>query len=1208
MSAGPGADALRARDAEARHAAQTDFDRPLILEAGAGTGKTSTLIARLLHWSLGPGWETAAERLQGERPDGTPSPEAIARRTLEGVQAITFTDAAAAEMTRRAGDALTALAGELAPPPGFDPSRLEMSAEALRHRAEALLGSLDHLTIQTFHSWSRGLLATWPLEAGIHPGFTIDADERLTEALSEEVLEASLIELYGADEGETGVAAPAVRLLALGVGPEELREALHGLVQAGVPSTELVDEAFTAERMRRPLTELAEAAREVAALLAPLTAIDNVTTVVRETHELAVWTVAWTVALREHPPSTPELAVEIQALRDRPESRRLEALRKWARHKLGSQWEKDHLPALQPRLSVACTRLAVLLQGFTRLDPERHELLRRVLAPLLAAVEAEKARRGVLTFDDLLDLALRLLRTHPAVASTLRGRSDQLMVDEFQDTDPRQCELVRCLALDGPVERRPGLFIVGDPKQSLYGWRQADLAAYGRFLDDVLAAGGTLHTLSVNFRSVPAILEEVSRTISPVMREEPSLQPRFHELLPSAAHLERDESRGDERPPVEYWTLWELEDGELATILADPAAEREAEEVARDLLDLHAAGAPWRDAAVLVRSRSRLHPVLEAFRATGIPFQVQGERSYFQRREIVEAQALLRTVLQPRDRLALVTLLRTAWVGVPDAALLPLLGGDLDELLARVTAAEAPELEPVERLVRRVAADLPSWIPGLAALAGWEENLLHMARTVGALRQSFRTETPDRFVAALRRLLLVDSTEAARSAGAFRCANLDRFFRQLESELEGDGDLADLLRFLRRSVESAREAPAAPPAETTEDAVQVMTIHGAKGLDFEHVYVLQADAAGRGTRDRFSARRPVDPEGRWALTLHATDNPERLLGALDEHRREGAERVRLLYVAMTRSRRRLVISGIWPHDRRPPADPLSARSFRELLECRPGLPDDFSELLRRGEGAPSIEEGGAWWRFLLPEAEPLAVPARAAATWIPIDADLARSFAEQVRRRADARAREALSPIARASDRGDLEEIDESTPPVATDDGDRALARVVGTEIHRLFEAWDPAADADAEYRRLHDDVLREVPPAARERARELLRSFRDGPLYERWRQLLPHLEARELPILLPRPPEWDGDVVGALVGAIDFVYRDPESGEPVLGDFKTDRIEPGETLSEHAQRYRSQADAYRRAVARALGVDALPRCELWFLDRGEVVPVPPRV
>lgn len=1213
---------LRARDGQARRAAQTDFERPLVLEAGAGTGKTSTLIARLLHWCLGPGWERAAARLTEDGADATPAPEAIARRTMDGVHAITFTDAAAAEMSRRAGDALADLAADRPAPPGLNLSPLGLPHESLHRRAEALLGGLDHLTIQTFHSWCRSLLAAWPLEAGIHPGFTVDADARLTEALSEEILEASLAELYGAEAIRGGAAGPAVRLLAFGVGPEELRQTLHELIQAGVPAAELADEAFTAERMRQPLSQVAAAAGELASLLAPLLELPGVTNVVGGAHELAVRVRTWATELLDRSLGAAAVEVAARAMRDDLNPARLDTLKSWAHRKYGSQWAARHLPGLEPRLSPCCGLLAMLLPGFLRLEPTRHELLRQVLARLMATVEEEKRRRGVLTFDDLLDRALALLRRQPAVAARLRKASEQLLVDEFQDTDPRQCELVRCLALEGPEDGRPGLFIVGDPKQSLYGWRQADLAAYERFVKDVLAGGGTRHTLSVNFRSVPAILDEVKRAVAPVMQQEAGLQPPFGELLPHPDRAAAVEAERDGLPPVEYWTLWEQEEDGLSPMSAERAAEREAAAVAHDLLDLHARGAPWSDAAILLRSRGRLPTVLDAMRAAGIPFLVQGERSYFQRREVVEAQALLRTIVQPRDRLALVTLLRSAWVGVPDAALLPLFAGGLDQLLARADPAAAPTGEEVERLARRVAASLPPGIPGLEALAGWEESLLHAVGAVGALRRSFAAESPDRFVAKLRRLLLVDATEAARAAGAFRCANLDRFFRELETELEEEGDVAGLLRFLHRSVEGARESPAAPPAEATDDAVRVMTIHGAKGLDFGHVYLLQAASTGRRGNDPFSARRPLEPAGRWALTLHGTDNPERLASAVEERRREGAERVRLLYVAMTRPRRRLVISGIWPANPHPLADPLAAESFRHLLAHRTDLPVDLQELFRRNQGEPAIEAGGAWWRFLLAQAEVLPPSQRPAAPWIPSDADLSRTFAEQARRREDALRRQACPLILRASDNGVTDDVEESwsgdpasASPVPGDatsapeaDVSRGLARAVGTAIHRMFEAWNPDADPDDEYRRHSDAVLRAVAPTARERASELLSAFHDGPLHERWRLLLPHLEARELPILIPWLAErQDGVPDGALVGTIDLVYRDPETDEVVLGDFKTDRVGcGGPTLAEHAERYRSQADAYRRAVARALGQDALPRFELWFLDAGEIVALPP--
>ena len=108
---------------------------------------------------------------------------------------------------------------------------------------------------------------------------------------------------------------------------------------------------------------------------------------------------------------------------------------------------------------------------------------RRAVTPLVAEVRERLRARGVVTFQDLLGRTAELLRRERGLTSRLRRGIDQLLVDEFQDTDRVQCELLRWIALDGPRDERPGLFLVGDPKQSIYGWRGADLRAYDGFVD-----------------------------------------------------------------------------------------------------------------------------------------------------------------------------------------------------------------------------------------------------------------------------------------------------------------------------------------------------------------------------------------------------------------------------------------------------------------------------------------------------------------------------------------------------------------------------------------------------------------------------------------------------------------------------------------------------------------------------------------------------
>src|SRR5262249_51635731 len=141
---------------------------PIVLEAGAGTGKTTVLVARVLAWCLGPGWERAARAL----PDA--APDAIAARALERIVAITFTEAAAAEMETRALAAFAAL-GRGEPVRAFDASLVAVDGALAARRARALVGAFDHLRFQTIHAFCRRLLAAHPLEAGLHPRFALDA-------------------------------------------------------------------------------------------------------------------------------------------------------------------------------------------------------------------------------------------------------------------------------------------------------------------------------------------------------------------------------------------------------------------------------------------------------------------------------------------------------------------------------------------------------------------------------------------------------------------------------------------------------------------------------------------------------------------------------------------------------------------------------------------------------------------------------------------------------------------------------------------------------------------------------------------------------------------------------------------------------------------------------------------------------------------------
>jgi ATP-dependent helicase/nuclease subunit A len=1193
----------READREARREAQRRFDRPLVLEAGAGTGKTTTLIGRLLAWTLGAGWEAkeaeiAKRAAESGRsvpgPDRPDRPDRIAAAVLGGVVAITFTEAAAAEMATRSARELGALARGDEPPSWLDSTVLPPAEERAR-RARALASTLDHLAVRTIHAFCRGLLADHPLEAGLHPDLQVDADGLLLEGVVQEIVESSLREGYG-DPGDPHLLALAAR----GYGPREVTEALIALVQRGVPPEVLQDDPLAPERIEELRRRLVLTSEELLDLIGPL--LTGVKIPNAKQIEARLGTLVGRLL---------EGSMTLEALRETacellPDNL-VKHLKKWERGAFGGATESRVLGESREALMPLASRLGRLLEHVAGLDPELLEHARCALAPRLAEVERTLRSRGIATFDSLLTGAERLLARHPEVRARVRRGIDQLLVDEFQDTDRVQCEILRWLALDGPPEQRPGLFLVGDPKQSIYGWRSADLRAYDGFLERVRQGWGEVRPLVENFRSVPAILEEVARTIEPVMRERHGLQPRFEPLLPCDRRKDEPGFLQDGWAPVEHWVSWDKE--ARSGTLAVAATELEAEALAADLVALHARGEAWRDMAILLRGMSQLDLYLEALRRAGVPFAVGRDKHYYRRREVIDAAALVRCVLDPGDHLALLTVLRSPSVGVPDAALIPLWAHKFPK---RMTELSSPAALPgLAELITEAAGEVPPDIPGIELVRGWDVSLHAAVEALAELRQSFATEPADRFLEKLRGLLLIDVTEAARYLGPYRLANLDRFFRQLLKAMEdGGGDAVAVLRSLRRSVAEAREAEEGRPQDGNEDAVQVMTIHGAKGLDFKHVYLVQLHKQSGGENGpRTEAGRIGDG---WEYRLLGA--PTLAFDRVDAENREveAAERVRTLYVAMTRAKDRLVLAGVWPEEG-DPRSPEQARTHLDLLLWRPGRPD---LAVRWEEGDSSFpDRTGALWKFPARRPEAGAGETRFEdAPDLLSAAEVARESESLAAHRAEAEARMSrrFSGAASEDSHGLLRE-QQAGSRTGEDrrrgGAGREEAMAAGGAIHRALETWDLFVDPESESTRQRDllpsylaslvegdAVARALPLAT-----ELLDGFAKGPLLARLRDLKEHILARELAVLLPPS---DHGPVGVVSGTIDLLYRDPETGRLVVADYKTDDPAAGGIDAKVAV-YAPQGATYVRALREALELEEDPRFELWFLRAEEIREVP---
>jgi ATP-dependent helicase/nuclease subunit A len=1202
-------------DGPARERARTGFDCPLVVEAGAGTGKTTTLIARVTTWCVGLGWENAARVLRAD-PGAPDAADRIAARTLDGVVAITFTEAAAAEMAGRFGAALVELAAGRAV---IGVPDLPCTDEQARLRARALLGAVDRLVVSTIHAFCARVLASAPSEAGLHPAHRVDADGVLLEEVVHEVVVDWFTEVFGAESGErqgplVSSAKSLVLLAERGVGSEEVVKSLTDLAREAVPASALAVPVFTKEAVSALIQRVREKIRAwrdpvAEALRGSPLAAERLRATLESVTELA--RVLRTPAANPVEGRPPEVAVVMRLWRVVGDFDTA-YLKEMANGRI-NKTEHALFGASTDAVVRASDELLRAVEHLADLDVALLDAAREVLEPLLARVHAELRRRGVVTFQHLLRGARELLRSDARLRARFRDGLDQLLVDEFQDTDAIQCDLVRMLALEG--DKRPGLFLVGDPKQSIYGWRSADLVAYQDFVDEVRTHGGEVLLLNVNRRSLEPILREVERCVDPVMSFEQGYQAKFQPLV---AHRVGERPPDEPWAPVEHWVTSRFDGKAYVKLDAGAQAELEATAIAADLLRLHAKGLDWDKVALLMRSATDLDKYVSALRDAGIPYTVERNLQYFKRREIIEAAALVRCIFEPEDTLALLTLLRSPLVGAPDAALLPLWRGQLPAKMAALYEPDEDMLAEIAAIGAAAAQEAAgTGATGVERVAGWEYLLVQTAREIAWLRAAADTLPVDRFVSELRERLPMEMCAATRHLGAFRLANLQRFYTELLDALSKGDPLAHV-RALRAGVSGGRDAEEARPTDGGERAVRIMTIHKSKGLDFEHVYLLQMHKGRRsGQHSGRTENAFKDFQGAWEYQIFGACTPGWDRVTAHEARVDGNERVRLLYVAMTRAKNRLVLLGAWHGVEAKPIE--RAANLLELVAARADRPD-IDEVGRQRR----IDHGGARW-LLADVDRGEAVRAKELRAIGPIDpdAELARrAWAAQRMARPTSRAASADAHedgvVAVETEEGTLTFPGAplggagATEPGAAAGG--AAAAVVGTAVHRALELLDLGAPQDralAGACAAADEVIQaalfgEERVRATARAHTLLAGFVGGTLGARMRALKKHIVARELRMFAAGEDGLAPDTrpVGYVEGAIDMVYRDPADGQLVVVDYKTDGVRTDAERDARAAMYARQTVVYVTVLQSALALATPPRAELWFLSRDEVVVV----
>jgi ATP-dependent exoDNAse (exonuclease V) beta subunit len=1074
-------------DEAARARITTALDETLFVEAGAGTGKTTQLVGRVV---------ALVE-------DGV---------SLASIAAITFTEAAAAELRDRIRERLERRSVD---PDTFDQVR--------RHCAAAL-DEIDMAAISTLHAFAYRLLAEHAVAAGLPPQIEV-LDEVRSQLEFEQRWTAFVDELMEAPEQEAAV----VRAHHLGV-----------RIEARYPNqASFRDVARLLGQNWDRLSGLLEAAPpgspppvDRTAIGPALDALDALDTTC----------------------ATPEACNQQRVLRAiRPA---LEALRHGTDDEACAALGDPEVTRRKGRGGRAhCADPGAVYDAlqvlFAAVVSERERLVDDVmrrfgarLARFTVDQAEQRAGEGRLEFHDLLVLARRLVRTDPDARRVLHDRYSRLLLDEFQDTDPIQIELATLVAavVDGEVDRwqdvdpEPGrLFLVGDAKQSIYGFRRADIrvfmAARERF------AGNRPVALTENFRTLPPIIDWVNRFFGAVMHEEPGRQPPYAPLdafrsAPAADH--RPVLMGGPHEDLKAAEIRELEAADVARALADIQGRPDAWPV----WDPSQAG--WRparmdDVAVLIPARTSLRFLERALRNEGVRYRVDTGALVYDTQEVIELLAALRVLDDPADGLSLVAALRS-----------PLFGCGDDDLVTYRQAGGRWDL------TRRVPDDLldhpvgraMTWLADLHRQRWWREPsglLLAIIEQRRAFELAFAEERPRDVWRRVR--FLVDQA-------------------RLFEESEGGG-LRDFLAWaeLQRHEAARIHEPVLPEAD--DRSARIMTIHGAKGLEFPITVV-----SGLSTQWGSARSGPTvvwDDEGRAAVRLTGsarTDNFDVIADFEAEMQR--AERLRLLYVALTRARDHLLITT---HHKASGSD--TVRSFGQQIELVMGEADGLSRRLDDVLAPPDRVTGPS------PPSEPEDRPgvgfegpatSGARAAWI----DDRRRLLREAARPATVSAT-AVAALGLGSD------PEEGVAPVETDD--QAVFRrgragtAIGRAVHAVLQDGDLRTGTD------FDDLARAaasaeaVPWAADEvaaRARSATRSdaVRAAVAADRhW---------RELPVVAPVGP-------ATVEGYVDLLYQ--EGDELVVVDYKTDRLRGPADVDEKADRYRLQGAAYAVALEQATGL-----------------------
>jgi ATP-dependent helicase/nuclease subunit A len=1111
----------------AQQEAITTRRRALVVEAGAGTGKTRVLVERFVH--------LLASNLDWP---------------LESIIAITFTKKAAREMRTRLRQTIE------------ERARTEGAASIWAERRR----ELERLQVGTIHSLCTRILRENAISAGIDPGFDV-IEEQEMQVLQETAVRQAFNELVDED-------SPGLELLA-SLNIKEVREELAKLIGRRGTVQRLFDTLEDQDTLLQKWSDGLTRMRQT--LWQEQLENEDVERVLGEIIYLDV------------PDGEDKLKANVLAAKDGCTAATnediLTACNLWKSFDLrggkqnfwgGKEAKADIVTALKLLREVAralddagCLNEVGALDEQAAGELQHWKLLWEKVA---STYEKLKEKRHALDFDDLEIKTMALLNAperDQRLNEFLAGVR-HVMVDEFQDTNQVQQNIIYALAHPTDGEK---LFIVGDAKQSIYRFRQAQVSVFNRTSDDISAATGHEPiALNISYRTHEQLVNAVNSIFEHILQPQARAYEDY-EARPGALIANR-KTPDTLDTPVEVLVAPRLKgDDPKDKVSAEEGRIFEAQQIALRLHELHTSqfqvwdkderayrNFRYSDAAILFRATTVVPLYEEVFKKLGLPYLTVSGRGYYDRPEVRDLLALLSALNNPADDLSLASVLRSPIFGFSDETLFRLRwfrpdGAGAPGAIAYKQALEAPPVTDQMEIVQNAASVL--------------QELWGMVGQIDVWRLLKRAIELTGYEVALALFDQEDGGEGRQRN------NIQKFL-----EMARERHTASLSQFLQNiqdlRAREAREGEALGSAPES-GAVQIMTIHASKGLEFPVIVV--ADL-GRGAFKGGASDLILHDPGFGLVCKTRMDDEIQapagyLWGKWVNGRMDEAESKRLMYVALTRAADLLLLSG-----------QKNKSSWMEQLFFALAIPED-------GDEEETLEREGFSLQVKRPDYDDDIKPrgnrdisqASLILTDIP---ELAQPFSlpEQERHFA-------VTHLQRNLTR-DPEALPVIRPAVRSADPTQQTTRVpqylLGLVVHYVMANWAwlslPRVELEEKLiKSAHKEGINEPDAVAFvvRSGMEMIDSLRQSTLFEDIQQAKQHFS--ELPFVLDTP-------IGKLHGVIDLLFQDRDD-EWHLVEWKTDWVDE-ETLDDKVMEYREQIAIYVNAVQSILGFT--PEAHLCFL------------